>query len=450
MRPSFVPATCRVAVFGLTAICATGAPYYSRHCDSDNSPTENKIINGPYRGTWEYSVTFTQLIEGQRITQTVRAAGEFTLEVNRGESPATDPASAGSSPVVFEGTANTSTTMSGMATTQSLTGSARLKLVEATDAMIVVRGKHQIAGQIRTLRSPPRQQAFSDEIEIGLFLERAECLGAYGHVLCAPLQDMTDSMRKAGYTVLPGANRWSITRTDDAGKRLEQLREELRTKPAPAGIVRTRTTESNRLGRIADRIREQEPPGIRECMLELWLEHIRAMVEAWSVEDAARLGASPCNEPWPVLSDLIREAVATCRSLELLGVDECNQHIHETLWRAIQRVLMRRLELEVEGDTPLESLHTVLYHNEVAGSVSPALEAEARAELLKRAAHWAHLTFTNFMTVLKAARASGMTEEEALKDKIVGAACRRADRAAAIAILEGVESPEMRQWQGIK
>jgi hypothetical protein len=245
---------------------------------------------------------------------------------------------------------------------------------------------------------------------------------------------MISSMEGAGYKVERPTWTWEMTREKEDGDPIQKFKEELEKK-APQGIVRTREAEARRLGKLAERIRNDEPESIRECLWSLWVAHVIGQYEAWAVEDTKSL--TGYKGDWSGLQERITRALDTDRALCLMGRDTCASGTHEQLWTAIQGALSAYLTRMAEGSASQAHLLDVLKSAQLLGAVSPALEAQTWTAIQAQAKELADLTYASFQAAVQGARSA---KRDPATDSAVQGASRRAIDAERAANLVGVDT----------
>jgi len=198
--------------------------------------------------------------------------------------------------------------------------------------------------------------------------------------------------------------------------------------------VRTREAESIRLGKLADRIKKDEPESLRECLWLLWVDHATAQYQAWAEADGKSLQGY--RGDWGGLRERIARALETLRSLSLLGQDECSAGLQEKVWMAMQDALGSYLDRMAKGQAPMNHLLQVLKEAQMLGSVSPAIEARVEGAIQAQAKKQADLTFKLFQGAVQAAKGA---KGDLSKDPAVLQALRTALNAEKAANMLGVE-----------
>ncbi|HJW72640.1 MAG TPA: hypothetical protein VJ486_07255 [Geothrix sp.] len=419
--------------FGLVALLGSiaSAQDFSANCKGPGESTTT-IMDGKYKGTWKISVTFRQTVGGAELSQTITGDGEFTLKVDRGGS------GGGSS---LEGKMTTKTQASwnplGATADQHLAGQADLALDgDIQPSEFRTKSSHSTSGSVHVTamgKSASQGQSFSDTVDLVFLADRGDCDGASGHLTSESLQGMISSMEGAGYAVERPSWTWEMTREKEAGDPIQKFKDELEKK-APQGIVRTREVEARRLGKLAERIRNDEPESIRECLWSLWVAHVIGQYEAWAAEDAKSL--TGYKGDWSGLQERIRRALDTDRALCLMGRDTCASSTHQQLWNAIQSALSAYLTRMAEGSASQAHLLDVLKSAQLLGAVSPALEEQTWAAIQAQAKEMADLTYANFLAAVQGARSA---KRDPATDSTVQGAAQHAIAAEKAANLVGVE-----------
>jgi hypothetical protein len=415
-----------------------GAEDYSRHCKGPN-PTEVLIADGTYKGTWEVGVTFRQAI-GATMTQTFKAGGDFTLKVDRG----TYSMGMAANLSKLEGEMRSSTVMqwtvpaAGAQADQKLEGFGWLKLDgEVSGSRFKAKSEHSTSGQLSvtaSLASRTTSQSFSNSMSLDFVADQGNCEGASGRVLSDTLTESINMAKRAGVSVELQAWTWRMAREqEEGGDRIQKFKEEL-SKKAPTGIVRTREAEAIRLGKLADRIKKDEPESLRECLWLLWTEHITQQYQAWAQEDAQSLKGYQGD--WSGLRQRIVRALETLRSLSLLGQDECTAGVQEKVWMAMQGALSYHLDRMARGQAPINHLLKVLKEAQILGTVSPAIEARVENAIQTQAKTQADLTYNYFNSAAQAAKGA---KRVPAKDPAVMEAFRTALNAEKAANILGLE-----------
>ena len=224
---------------------------------------------------------------------------------------------------------------------------------------------------------------------------QATCDVASGTFTSSEFDQTARAMAAKGFQVSEYQGTWSVSSFADAAKKQKELLDKLNKQP-PAGIVRTREAEATRLGKIADDIKKEKEE-VRECLFKIWLQHARKLVAQYIQEDTAKIKAYKGDAPG--LDGLMSRALEAARSLALIGMDECEEALHNQLWNAIAAKLSEVLTKMVKGNAPLHDILRILKNAQLLGVVSPELEQtvasgiQAQARQLADAA-WSSLRGT--------------------------------------------------------
>lgn len=419
--------------FGLVVLLGSSAfaQDFSVNCKGPGE-SSTQIMDGKYKGTWKISATFRQTVGGAELSQTITGDGEFTLKVDHS-------GSAGGSSLQGKMTTKTQASWNPIGATadQNLAGQADLALdgdIKASEFR--TKSSHATSGSVHVTamgKSASQSQSFSDTVDLVFLADQGTCDGASGRVTSESLQGMITSMESAGYTVERPSWLWVMTREKEDDDPIKKFQDELEKK-APQGIVRTREVEARRLGKLAGRIRNDEPESIRECLWSLWVAHVIGQYEAWAGEDTKSL--TGYKGDWSGLQERITRALDTDRALCLMGRDTCASGTHEQLWTAIQGALSAYLTRMAEGSASQAHLLDVLKSAQLLGAVSPALEAQTWAAIQAQATEMANLTYANFQAAVQSTRSA---QRDPATDSAVQGAAQHAITAERAANQAGVE-----------
>jgi len=410
---------------------------FSRHCAPP--PKDASLAQGRYEGSFEVGMTFIQNLGGGPIKQTIKGTGKFNISIKRVSGR--DASSA-------EGELSTSTDMNwsagGGTADQHLKGSGSLALKDAVRSQsFTLTSAHTTSGQITVSamgHSASQGQSLSDQVELEFVADSADCNQAQGVLRSSSLDAMEESMKQAGYQVERLPWTWRMARVEDASDKFKALKDELKQKAGGD----TREAEASRLAKIADRIKQEEPADLQECLFDIWMDHVRDQYATWLQEDASRL--SSYNGDWGGLQQLMTKALASDRSLALLGMDTCLESIHQQFWNAMSGALSRYLERMAKGKAPMAHLLEVLRSAELLGAVSPELREQVWTAIQQEARQKADDTYKAFLEQVKQARARGVQNEALLQDPAVAEAHRLAILAEGAANMLGVDVHRAEQW----
>jgi hypothetical protein len=219
------------------------------------------------------------------------------------------------------------------------------------------------------------------DLNLKFMIEQATCDIASGTFASPELLQTAAALRDKGFQVPTFTGRWQVSSGTDASKKQQELIKQL-NKPSPPGIYRRREAEAVRLGKLADDIKLEEP-AVRDCLLKIWLQHVRKRLNKEALEDLNKINGYKGDPAG--LDDLMQRALATCRMLALIGLDECEEELYKLIWEAISGKLGDMLERMVKRGAPLHDILKVLRNAELLGEIAPALEKQVREGTIYRA-----------------------------------------------------------------
>jgi hypothetical protein len=252
-----------------------------------------------------------------------------------------------------------------------------------------------------------RSGAAGGAIHLNFVIDQSTCDVASGRFTSPEILKSADALSAKGFTVSKYHGTWQVSSGGDSAKKQQKLLEEL-SKTPPKGIVRTREAEARRLGKIADDIKREQPE-VRDCLIRIWLQHVRKLNASWIQEDAAKIKAYKGDAAG--LDELICRGLEADRSLAQVGMDQCEEALHEKLWDAIAGKLSDVLARMAKQQAPLRDILQVLRNAELLGAVSPALEEQVAAAIVDQAKKLADAYFAALKRAATAHKKDGCNPE---------------------------------------
>lgn len=380
------------ALLGFQLRAESAKRYYSRHCPVEKDPGR---MNAP-KYTGDFDALF--LAKGGKAqgieSILVRVHGPLELKTFDGKVDGLK----GTADYLFAGNGMAGGVMAlglnfagegelrrnGPSTGSRFDGQAPLQIKGGASARVPTGHKSQLGSA-------------SGDLNLKFMIEQATCDVASGTVSSPELLQTAAALRAKGFQVPEFTGRWQVSSGADTAKKQQELIKALNKQPPP-GIYRRREAEAARLGKLADDIKREEP-AVRDCLLKIWLQHVRQRYQADARDDLNRINhykGDPAG-----LDDLLQRALATSRALALVGLDECEAELYQLIWDAVRDQLGAMLARMVKQGLPLHDLLKVLRNAQLLGDIAPKLEEQVREGTIARAEQLVVVYFASLKQAVK-------------------------------------------------